>query len=44
MTISIGGVHRLPGRESTEAEPVKLADQALHAAKQGGGNRAHIVA
>ena len=44
VTISIGGVHRLPERESTEAELVKLADQALHAAKQSGGNRAHIVA
>ncbi|MDD5384818.1 MAG: diguanylate cyclase [Gallionella sp.] len=44
VTISIGGVHRLPDRESTEAELIKLADQALLAAKQSGGNRAYIVA
>lgn len=44
VTISIGGVHRLPNRESTEAEFIRLADQALLAAKRNGGNRAHVVA
>lgn len=44
VTTSIGGVHRLPDRESTEAEFIQLADQALLAAKRSGGNRAHITA
>ena len=43
VTISIGGIHRLPDRESTEAELIKLADQALLAAKRSGGNRANIA-
>jgi len=44
VTISVGGVHRLPDRESTEAELIKLVDQALLAAKHKGGNRAYITA
>jgi diguanylate cyclase (GGDEF)-like protein/PAS domain S-box-containing protein len=43
VTISIGGVHRLPERGSTEAELIGLADQALLAAKRSGGNRARIA-
>lgn len=44
VTISIGGVHRLPERGYTEAELIRLADQALLAAKRSGGNRANIAA
>ena len=44
VTISIGGIHRLPDRESTEAELIKLADQALLFAKRSGGNHVNIVA
>jgi len=44
VTISIGGVHRLPDRESAGTELIKLADQALLAAKRSGGNRANIAA
>lgn len=43
VTISIGGVHRKPGRETTETELIKLADQELLAAQRGGHNRVHIV-
>ena len=43
VTISIGGVHRRPDREATEVELIKLADQALLAAKRSGGNRAYIT-
>ena len=42
VTISIGGVHRLPDREATEAVLIKFADQALLAAKRSGGNRARV--
>ena len=44
VTISIGGIHRLPDRESTEAELIKQADQALLSARRSGGNRVNIVA
>jgi len=44
VTISIGGVHRLSDRESNGTELIKLADQALLAAKRSGGNRANITA
>ena len=42
VTISIGGIHRMPDRESTEAEIIREADQELLAAKRSGGNRVHI--
>ncbi len=43
VTISIGGIHRLPDRETTEADLIELAEQQLFAAKQSGRNRVHIV-
>lgn len=43
VTISIGGVHRLPDRESTEVEIIREADHELLAAKCSGGNRVHIA-
>lgn len=43
VTISIGGVHRMPDRETTEAELINLAEQELFAAKRGGRNRVLIV-
>lgn len=43
VTISVGGVHRLPERGATEAELIGLADQALLAAKRSGGNRVNIA-
>ena len=43
VTISIGGIHRLPDRESSEAAIIKEADHELFSAKRSGGNRAHIA-
>ncbi|MDD2913824.1 MAG: diguanylate cyclase [Gallionella sp.] len=43
VTISIGGIHRLPDRDSSEAEIIKQADRELLAAKRSGGNRVHIT-
>lgn len=43
VTISIGGVHRIPGRETTGTELIKLADQELLAAHRDGHNRVHIA-
>jgi diguanylate cyclase (GGDEF)-like protein/PAS domain S-box-containing protein len=42
VTISVGGIHRLPDRESTEVEIIKQADHELLSAKRSGGNRAQI--
>jgi len=43
VTISVGGIHRIPDRESAENDLIKLADQALFSAKRSGGNRVHIT-
>ncbi|HYR05862.1 MAG TPA: diguanylate cyclase [Gallionella sp.] len=43
VTISIGGINRLPGRESTGTELIKQANQALLTAKRSGGNRTYIA-
>ena len=43
VTISIGGIHRLPERGSTVAELIGRADQSLHSAQRSGGNRANIT-
>ena len=43
VTISIGGIHRLPDRESTEADIIKLADHELFAAQRSGGNCVRIT-
>ncbi|MDO8813573.1 MAG: diguanylate cyclase [Gallionella sp.] len=43
VTISIGGIHRLPDRESSEATIIREADHELFSAKRSGGNRAHIA-
>lgn len=42
VTISIGGVHRLPNRDTTEEMFIGLASGELLAAKQGGRNCAHV--
>lgn len=42
VTISIGGIHRLPDRETTEQELMQLTEQELLAAKHNGRNRVHI--
>jgi diguanylate cyclase (GGDEF)-like protein/PAS domain S-box-containing protein len=43
VTISIGGVHRLPNRDTTEKSLIELANQELHAAKHSGRDRVHII-
>ena len=43
VTISIGGIHRLPNRDTTEALLIELATQELLAAKHGGRDRVHII-
>jgi diguanylate cyclase (GGDEF)-like protein/PAS domain S-box-containing protein len=43
VTVSIGGVHRLPNRDTTEELLIELANQELLSAKLGGRNRAHII-
>jgi diguanylate cyclase (GGDEF)-like protein len=43
ITISIGGVHRLANRETTEEELIGLSIRELLAAKRGGRNCVHIT-
>jgi len=43
VTISIGGIHRLPNRDTTEESMIELANQELQAAKHNGRDRVHIV-
>ena len=43
VTVSIGGIHRLPNRDTTKELLVELATQELHAAMRSGGDRAHII-
>jgi diguanylate cyclase (GGDEF)-like protein/PAS domain S-box-containing protein len=43
VTISVGGVHRLPNRDTTEEQLIALANQELLAAKHSGRDRVHIV-
>lgn len=43
VTISIGGIHRLPDRDTTEELLIALANQELLAAKGSGRDRVHII-
>lgn len=43
VTISIGGIHRLPNRDTTEESLIELANQELLAAKHSGRDRVHII-
>ncbi len=43
VTISIGGIHRVPNRESTEQLLLDLADRELLVAKHSGRDRVHIT-
>lgn len=43
VTISIGGIHRLPNRNTTEELLIALANQELLAAKHSGRDRVHII-
>lgn len=43
VTISIGGIHRLPNRDTTEELLIALAEQELLAAKRSGRDRVHII-
>ncbi len=43
VTISIGGIHRLPNRDATEQMFVELASQELLVAKSSGRNCARII-
>lgn len=43
VTISIGGIHRLPNRDTTEELLIDLASQELRAAKNSGRDRVHIT-
>lgn len=43
VTVSIGGIHRLPNRETTEEELITLANQQLLAAGHDGRNCVHIT-
>ena len=43
FTISIGGIHRLANRDTTEPQLLELANRELLAAKRDSRNRVHIV-
>lgn len=43
LTISIGGVHLLPNRDTTEQLLVEQAEQELLSAKRSGRDRVHII-
>jgi diguanylate cyclase (GGDEF)-like protein/PAS domain S-box-containing protein len=43
VTVSIGGIHRLPNRETTEESLVEPANRELLAAKHSGRDRVHII-
>jgi diguanylate cyclase (GGDEF)-like protein/PAS domain S-box-containing protein len=43
VTISIGGIYRLPNRDTTEELLLELANQELLAAKRSGRDRVHII-
>lgn len=43
VTISIGGIHRLPNRDTTEELLIALAEQELLSAKRSGRDRVHLI-
>lgn len=43
VTISIGGIHRLPNRDTTEELLIALANQELLSAKRSGRDRVHVI-
>ena len=43
VTISIGGIHRVPNPDTTEESLLELAMQELHSAKYHGRDRVHIT-
>jgi diguanylate cyclase (GGDEF)-like protein/PAS domain S-box-containing protein len=43
VTISIGGIHLQPNRDTTEDMLIKQANQELQAAKHGGRDQVHII-
>ena len=43
VTISIGGIHRLPDRDTTEELLIEIAEQQLLAAKHSGRDCVHII-
>jgi diguanylate cyclase (GGDEF)-like protein/PAS domain S-box-containing protein len=43
VTISIGGIHCLPNRDTTIESLIELATQELQAAKRSGRDRVHII-
>jgi diguanylate cyclase (GGDEF)-like protein/PAS domain S-box-containing protein len=43
VTVSIGGVHRLPNRDTTEQLLMEQAERELLSAKRGGRDRVHVT-